>query len=404
MFGIKSYLKDNTGNFATITALSFAAIGAGMAAAIDMSNLFSLRSELRDIADAAALSAAIAANSNPTGGTVDRMAQAHASVMANIANIDGGITVGEPIIIFDDTTKEVTVEIPTSRKSFFGGFTGRMQQDVRAMSAASYEVKETNPVSFAFVVDVSGSMGWCPGQANDDAPCPAGEQPRINTLKEAVGVLFDQIEGGNADIDALRDKIRTGAWTYRGVEATSVDMADGWNHVEAFVDGLAPRGRTDSTDAFSSALEALSKEPDIVNDPNLKRFIIFMTDGVNNDVTSTLATEVFCQTAKEQGINIFAIAFSAPIEGENLLLQCASPNDDEEVTDPGEFEYESTEARVDRRCDSVTDPTDGESHGRRRCEREKAENYFDAENGDEFKAAFAEIGANLGRVDTRLTR
>jgi len=347
MFGIKSYLKDNTGNFATITALSFAAIGAGMAAAIDMSNLFSLRSELRDI--------------------------------ANIANIDGGITVGEPIIIFDDTTKEVTVEIPTSRKSFFGGFTGRI------------EVKETNPVSFAFVVDVSGSMGWCPGQANDDAPCPAGEQPRINTLKEAVGVLFDQIEGGNADIDALRDKIRTGAWTYRGVEATSVDMADGWNHVEAFVDGLAPRGRTDSTDAFSSALEALSKEPDIVNDPNLKRFIIFMTDGVNNDVTSTLATEVFCQTAKEQGINIFAIAFSAPIEGENLLLQCASPNDDEEVTDPGEFEYESTEARVDRRCDSVTDPTDGESHGRRRCEREKAENYFDAENGDEFKAAFAEI-------------
>jgi len=129
-----------------------------------------------------------------------------------------------------------------------------------------------------------------------------------------------------------------------------------------------------------------------------------MTDGVNNDVTSTLATEVFCQTAKEQGINIFAIAFSAPIEGENLLLQCASPNDDEEVTDPGEFEYESTEARVDRRCDSVTDPTDGESHGRRRCEREKAENYFDAENGEEFKAAFAEIGANLGRVDTRLTR
>ena len=375
------------------------------AVAIDFSKMQSSQSTLQDIADSATLSAAIAANKkNIDGSSVDRVAATRAILAAHITNLDPQIKLSDPIITFDDATQEVTVELRAQRQMFFSGVLGQSEKPISASSAASYEVSEINPVSLAFVVDVSGSMGWCPGQEENGGQCPPGEQPRIVTLQEAVVELFNQIENGNLSIAELRDKIRTGIWTYRDVEATFRPMSDGWQHVETFVRTLRATGGTHSTDAFQSALEALDAETNTVNHPNHKKIIVFMTDGANNDDQSTEETEDFCARAKEQGVKIFSVAFAAPIRGENLLLQCASPNDDEEISDPGGFDFDTTEERVDDNCDNYTDPNDGESNGRKNCEKNKNENYFDADNEEEFKAAFAEIGAELGKINTRLTR
>ena len=405
MKNLKSYLQNTVGNFSILAAAGLGALTLAAAVAIDISSLQSSHSSLQDIADSATLTAAIAANKkNINGSPVDRLAVTRDLLAAHSANLDPQIKLSDPIITFNDETQEVTIELVATRKMFFSGVLGQAEKPIGVSSAASYEVAEVNPVSLAFVVDVSGSMGWCPGQNGPDATCPEGQQPRLNTLKQSVGILFDQIENGNTNIAELRDKVRTGMWTYRNVESASTDMADGWNHVETFINGLTATGGTHSTDAFESAFLALQNEASRITHPNHKRFIVFMTDGANNDVDSTLDTERFCIRAKEDGINIFSVAFSAPIEGENLLLQCASPNDDEEVSDPGEFEYDEEEETIDNECDFYTDPNDGNSSGRRRCERNKNENYFDASNEDEFKEAFAQIGAELGRLNTRLTQ
>ena len=405
MKNLQSYLQNTVGNFSILAAAGLGALTLAAAVAIDISSLQSSHSSLQDMVDSATLTAAITANKkNINGSPVDRLAVTRDLLAAHTVNLDSRIKLNDTIITFDDVTQEVTIELTAKRQMFFSGILGQAEKPIGVSSAASYEVAEVNPVSLAFVVDVSGSMGWCPSQNSHTAPCPAGEQPRLNTLKQSVGILFDQIESGNTNIAELKDKVRTGMWTYRNTEAASIDMADGWRHVETFVNGLSATGGTHSTDAFESAFLTLQNEATRITHPNHKRFIVFMTDGANNDVNSTLDTEQFCIRAKEDGINIFSIAFSAPIEGENLLLQCASPNDDEEVSDPGEFEYNAQEESIDNQCDFYTDPNDGNSSGRRRCERNKNENYFDASNEEEFKAAFAQIGAELGRLNTRLTQ
>jgi len=405
MMNLKPFIRNTQGNFAIMGAVAFGVIALATAVTIEISSMQSLQTELQDTVDAAALTAAIAANKkNINGESIDRLAAAQANLKVHMQNFDSSVTLGEPIIKFDDVTQEVTIELPAKKHSFFSGLLNQKQSQVRASSSASYEVSDINPVSLAFVVDVSGSMGWCPSQEDQNDTCPADEQPRINTLQNAVGVLFDEIEGGNANINDLRDKVRTGIWTYRSTEGSFRDMANGWGHVEQFVNGLTAQGGTHSTDAFKSALDALTAEAELIKDPNHKRFIVFMTDGANNDVDSTLDTEAFCLNAKEQGINIYSVAFAAPIEGENLLLQCASPNDDEEISDPGEFDYDYEERKIDQKCDYYTDPSDGQSNGRKQCEKNKADNYFDADNEEEFRAAFAQIGAELGEIKTRLTR
>jgi len=407
----KSFLRNSAGNFAVVTALGLSAVMVAGGVAVDASSLMQLRAELRDVSDAAALAAAIAANKKDQyGNKVDREAAARASIAANTLNLGPTVTLDDTDIKFDDTKQEVIVSVRATKRLIFSSVFNGDGRPVQAASAASYRVSEVNPVSFAFVVDVSGSMGWCPGQENNNQPCPAGEQPRIETLREATSLLFEQIETNNVNINVLRDKVRTGAWTYRAIAADSINMDYGWGHVENFIDSnkTNPSGGTHSTDAFRSALTALNEEVNIVRDPNLKRFIIFMTDGANNDVDSTLDTQQFCQEAKEDGVSVFAVAFAAPIEGENLLLQCASPNDNEQVSDPGEFEYENAEAEVDAQCKNYTEPgkenQNGNAFGRKKCEDAKSQNYYDADSEEEFKTAFAKIGEELGKVDTRLTR
>jgi len=80
-----------------------------------------------------------------------------------------------------------------------------------------------------------------------------------------------------------------------------------------------------------------------------------MTDGNNNFGSDDVATKALCDSIKADGVEIYSVAFEAPSGGQALLQYCATD----------------------------------ESH------------YFDAENSDEFLAAFDEIG---DRIETALLR
>ena len=164
---LKSFLRNTAGNFAVITALGLSFVMAAAGVAVDASSLMQLRAELRDVSDAAALAAAISANKKDQyGNAVDREAAARAAIKANSFNLGPSVTLGEPIIKFDDEKQEVNVFVSAKKSLFFATILNLDTRPVEAVSAASYRISEVNPVSFAFVVDVSGSMGWCPGQPN----------------------------------------------------------------------------------------------------------------------------------------------------------------------------------------------------------------------------------------------
>ena len=83
--------------------------------------------------------------------------------------------------------------------------------------------------------------------------------------------------------------------------------------------------------------------------------MIFMTDGDNNRRSDDTVTKQHCDRIKNDGIEIYAVAFQAPRRGRDLLRYCAS----------------------------------SENH------------YFDADDSQEFLAAFDEIG---DRIESALLR
>jgi hypothetical protein len=54
------------------------------------------------------------------------------------------------------------------------------------------------------------------------------------------------------------------------------------------------------------------------------KYIVFMTDGDNNNTSDDTSTKATCAAAKKDGMEVYAVAFMAPTRGQNLLKECAS--------------------------------------------------------------------------------
>ena len=129
--------------------------------------------------------------------------------------------------------------------------------------------------------------------------------------------------------------------------------------------GLTANGGTASTSAVSAASGWLrgnseqahhqQQEVHEGEDFNLHRFMIFMTDGDNNHRSDDTHTKRKCDQAKDDGVEVFTVAFEAPRRGRELLEYCATSED----------------------------------------------HYFDADNSADFLAAFEEIG---DRIESALLR
>jgi Flp pilus assembly protein TadG len=359
------------------------------ALAIDGSRMMSTQAKFQDIADAAALAGAYAAEQSKT----DRVKVVQDAIDVHLAMLGDSVTSGEPQIIFDDSSETLTVSIPGRVNLFFANAVGVMNDNISADTTTSYAIDEVNPVSIAFVLDSSGSMS---------ATTSDGRR-KIDVLKEATNVLFSAIEESAPRKNVLRNKVRTGMTVYNSemLPEYTVQMNYGWDQTTAMVATLPAAGGTNSTLAFESGMNLLLNDP--IQPADLKQFIIFMTDGSNNDTTESDNTQALCQQAKEAGIRVYSVAFEAPEAGEALLLQCASPNDSESVSESGNFDYDLAEESVDKKCDRDIDNNgNGNENSKKNCERDKSKNYFDADNAQQFRAAFKQIGAEIGRLETRI--
>ncbi len=192
---------------------------------------------------------------------------------------------------------------------------------------------------------------------------------KIEALKLAAGNLFAQLN--SADPNA--EYVRTGAVSYDIIEYPASSLAWGITGVTSYVNALQANGGTNSSGAMNTAYTSLVAKNAAGNDAEdsahklktgqiPKKYIVFMTDGDNNNDSSggrsyDTLTKATCDTAKSKGIEIYTIAFMAPPGGQALLQYCAS---------------------------------DG-SH------------YFQAEKMEDLLAAFKAIGAKASAQVTRLT-
>jgi Flp pilus assembly protein TadG len=388
--------RDRTGNFGLATAILIPVVAAAAGVAMDLNKMVQVRSALQDSADAAVLSAANALAKDNTMSDEETIELALKFLKAQFFNVvpsAGKDSTGLPVKddplagavgnverTTDTTGKTFEVTLNSSYTVPTNGLTallGWEEVTVGVTATAQSTTESKNALSMYLVLDRSGSMAEDTSTINTASPtklvyysCGTSRRPRtcsyettnyvvkIDALKLAVANLTTQL----VTADPESKYVRTAAVSYNASMQTPVGFSWGTAPALSYVQALVATGGTDSSDAMARAYTDISKTSEDTahksrNGQVPSKFIVFMTDGDNNYTTADTKTKATCDTAKQNGIEIFTVAFMAPSKGQALLQYCASDT----------------------------------SH------------YYDAQDAAELIAAFKEIGDKAVEASTRLT-
>ncbi|MGZ2432152.1 Flp pilus assembly protein TadG [Rhizobium redzepovicii] len=401
---LRRMFSDRGGNFGIMTAIMAPVLLGVAGVAIQVGDMMLSKQQLQEAADSAALATATAL-ANGTIQTSQAEAFAQNFVAGQMANyVQSGVDI--------KSGTSVNVQTSTSGKSTSYQVTVSPSYDLTVnplMQAVGFKTQHLSTsgttvgghsqtqgsISMFLALDKSGSMGEATATVNADDPtesytydcnlhynsknnkwvydkCTGSRTnyyTKIEALKIAAGNLFGQLN--SADPNA--EYVRTGAVSYDINQYTPSNLAWGTTGVTSYVNALQANGGTNSSGAMSTAYSSLTAKNAAGNDAEdsahklktgqtPKKYIVFMTDGDNNDDSSggrsyDTLTKATCDTAKSKGIEIYTIAFMAPAGGQTLLHYCASDD----------------------------------SH------------YFQAEKMEDLLAAFKAIGAKASAQMTRLT-
>ncbi|MBX5000399.1 VWA domain-containing protein [Rhizobium lentis] len=396
-------LSDRGGNFGIMTAILAPVLLGAAGMAIQVGDMLLSKQQFQEAADSAALATATAL-ANGTIQTSEAEAFARKFVAGQMANyLQSGTDI--------KSTTGVNVQTTTSGNSTSYQVTVSPSYDLTVnplMQAVGFRTQRLSTsgttvgghsqtqgsISMFLALDKSGSMGEDTATVNKEYPTESytykcnphynknGKEvwdtctgtrtnyyTKIQALKIAAGNLFGQLN--SADPNA--QYVRTGAVSYDIVEYSPSNLAWGTAGVTSYVNALQANGGTNSSGAMNTAYTSLTAKNAAGNDAEdsahklktgqiPKKYIVFMTDGDNNNDSSggrsyDTLTKATCDTAKSKGIEIYTIAFMAPAGGQALLDYCASDD----------------------------------AH------------YFQAEKMEDLLAAFKAIGAQASAQVTRLT-
>jgi Flp pilus assembly protein TadG len=146
---------DTRGNFAVLTAAAISVLAASVGFAVDLAQLYSVKSGLRAALDAAVTSTA----RDLTTGKIDpKDAKAQFEIFL-YANADAGFELDQLVLdtlAVDQTAKTVKASAHVDAALFFPLFGGSPTRRVAEQSAALYSDKT---IEVAMMLDITGSMG-----------------------------------------------------------------------------------------------------------------------------------------------------------------------------------------------------------------------------------------------------
>ncbi len=339
------FIKNTNGNVAMMFGVISSVLMVAVGVAIDGSRLYALRANIQNITDTAALTGAHAADIEQDR----RWGAVRETIDYHINSLGDGVKLDDFEIVFDDVTESLSVRVDVRQDLFFSPFLGEDFGQVSSQTRTSYALDNLRPVSISMVLDVSGSM-------NQTTSLGAS---RLDVVKSASVELFDAIQEGAPRPAQVKNQVRTSLNVYNDqlLPEFTVAPMQGWDSVVAEIQTLEAGGGTRSTEAFEAGFNALKF--DAAQPEESQKFIVFKTDGNNNQPASDTETLALCEQAKADGMRVFSVAFEAPQNGQDLLEACAS------------------------------EPS--ENH------------YFDASNAAQFRAAFDQIGATIANLNTRIT-
>lgn len=395
----KRFNRDEGGQFAIMFALFTTMLLAGVMVAVDFSKLTSTKTKVAAITDAAALAGAQAFD------RPDRLLVVKEFLKLNGDKSLPVSVMSEPIIRFDDATQEVSVSIDANVDLPFAKIFGMGNRDVAYRSVAGYP-GTMDPLTIAFALDISGSMG---GTTSDG-------QVKLTALKSASNALFDIIEGKVKNPESIGKHIRTGVSAFNSGLAVDQNMEWGFGQTRATIEGLAAGGATNTFSALENAhkqilddrMVRITEKPDF-DLARLDEFVIFMTDGEN-----TAGDPVFlddesyesCIAMREDGIEIYAIAFTAPARGQMLLLDCASWDDSVEDVQSGRGHNRRKGCKVLAGLTRILPNVERLEQAYERCQKkngkDKENHYYDAADAKSFEQIFKEIAEKINESSIRI--
>lgn len=351
------FLSDRLGNFSMMTAFMLPVMLAVGGVAMDATNMVMTRTALQDATDSAALAAASAlANDGMTAAEAKlvalRFLKTQAARTGNTVEGENkeetDISSSTQVKITEKALlgngKSFTVEVSTNTTVDFNAFTRLLGQNSATLSAKSTAESATeskNALSMFLVLDKSGSMAWITNEkdttvsscvnwteanwgkkVSPTSPCYV---PKIAALKLAVASLFTQL----MTADPTTQFVRTAAVSYDSVSYTPTALEWGVTSALAYVNDLEALGGTASTNAMKTAYNKLmeaseNKAHKDKNGQTPTKYIVFMTDGDNNNSSDDKNTKKICDDARKQKIEIYSVAFMAPDGGKALLEYCAT--------------------------------------------------------------------------------
>ncbi|WP_112942857.1 pilus assembly protein TadG-related protein [Rhizobium sp. UBA1881] len=396
MNGVSRLMSNRDGNFAITTAFVIPVLFGAGSLAIDIANAAMSKRQLQEAADSAALAtaSALADGKIDTSGAAAFAKDFIAGQMANYLSDTTALKNATAVTATKTTSGAATSYNVNISSNYTMQFSGLAQVagfktttiGVSSQTAGGYSETQGS-VSMFLALDKSGSMDYATTTVNATQPtttytysCGTWYQPKtctgtqtnyyskIEALKLAVGSLTTQLETA----DPTHIYARTGAVSYDIKEYAASKLAWGTSAVTTYVNALDADGGTNSSDAMNTAFTSLTAKNSAGNDSEdaihyaktkqiPKKYIVFMTDGDNNDDkwggrSYDTATKATCDAAKAKGIEIFTVAFMAPTTGQKLLKNCATD----------------------------------------------ASHYFQAESMADLLAAFKKIGAKAANQTTRL--
>ncbi|WP_137157936.1 TadE/TadG family type IV pilus assembly protein [Rhizobium sp. FKL33] len=332
-------LRDRSGNIALTFALIMTPLLVAVGCSLDYVRAMNVRTKLQNDLDAA-LIAAIKDIDTKNETELKTSVINWMTVLQGSAN---AYSLSAEDIDLDTSSSTIKATVRGGVPTSFLKMAGIDRVNVAAVSAVlgGTAVTTKSPLSLYLVLDQSGSMdentnstytttcsfGWWTYQCTLT-------YTKIAALKLAVASLMTQL----STVDPETKYVRTGAVSYNSQMRGYSDLAWGTSAALTFVNALDATGGTSSTDAFAKAYAAVSATTEATihkqkNGGNPSRYIVFMTDGDNNNSSDDTATKQYCDKAKAAGVVIYTIALMAPAKGQALLRYCASSTDTYFTTD-----------------------------------------------------------------------
>lgn len=321
-------LNNTDGNFAIMLSLTLPVVVVAASLALDTTNAMSMKTRMQNAVDSAALATSTRLTQEEDLTLEEARAFAATFLegqmkedMPVFANMEVDPTITITPVVNDGTTVWTVAISLTGTQSVtpFARLMGResLRVGVVGKSRSASTAAAQGALSMALVLDRSGSMDW-----------DLDGQRKIDVLKTAVGSLISQFETADPD----RKYVRLGASSYSTHMTGYQNLNWQPEKTRDFVNALPASGGTDSTEAFNWALDKLSSDAEDKKHAEKtgekpEKFIVFMTDGDNNYNSADTSTKLLCDEAKDEGIEIYTVAFAAPTRGKQLLAYCASSDD-----------------------------------------------------------------------------